>query len=222
MHLGWVARHLTSADGYITAGSYVCLQLFGGLSLAAALDCHSDAYPCQTQLPIPILIRFDAPLPANTQRAWCHPAAAMTYRPPCRSALSQPCSVATLRDAVVGRADGAVALRLNSKRLCPALRALSPKHASMQPLLACSSVWSSWTVSISKRSSATPCGVAPRAGHNPRLECCGRGDPQSVRHPAPTGWRRLSSRLARAWRRSLCATESAKKIGREHDQAVEA
>ena len=42
--------------------------------------------------------------------------------------------------------------------------------------------------------SATPCGLAPESnstGQDPRLERCGRGASQSLRHPVPTGWRCL-------------------------------
>ena len=70
-----VVRHLAGADGYITAGPQeVCLQLFGGLALAAALDRHSDTFRARVPEAMPIAAAdpnpapLDAPSPANAQR----------------------------------------------------------------------------------------------------------------------------------------------------------
>ena len=86
------------AEGYITAGPQeVCLQLFGGLALAAALDRHSDTSRARVPEAMPIAAAdpnptpLDAPSPANTQRTGKLPPATWltlvtTCRPPCRSA----------------------------------------------------------------------------------------------------------------------------------------
>ena len=54
VHLGWTLRSLGDADGYIpAAGQEVCLQLFGGLQLAAQLDRHSNAFRGHPEQPAP-------------------------------------------------------------------------------------------------------------------------------------------------------------------------
>ena len=45
VHLGWVVRTFSDADGYIpAAGQEISLQLYGGLGLAADLDRRSDTF----------------------------------------------------------------------------------------------------------------------------------------------------------------------------------